>query len=136
MEQRLITLTTILLTIGACLLNGCTSTMNASRHILSANLHMKDKNYDSAMSECECENAISLAPNYSKAYTCRGRVFGLRGDVDVALQDFDRAVELDPNTMDPYFPRIAINFERKNYDQREIRVKPLALSFLKENLDH
>ena len=50
--------------------------------------------YDEAMQDCDM--AILLNPNASRAYEFRGVIFGKIGKTDKCIADYTKAIELDP----------------------------------------
>lgn len=53
----------------------------------------------------DCEQALRLDPNLSRAYLCRGLARQGLGDPGGALADFNRALELDPQMAKAYLNR-------------------------------
>jgi tetratricopeptide (TPR) repeat protein len=51
------------------------------------------------------------------AYTNRGSVYGNRDDLDRAIADFDRAIELDPTYARSYLVRGISHFQAGNADR-------------------
>ncbi|MDR0597069.1 MAG: tetratricopeptide repeat protein [Treponema sp.] len=45
---------------------------------------------------------IALRPDNADSYNGRGFVYGKKGDYDRAIEDFDRAIELDPSCSAAY----------------------------------
>jgi tetratricopeptide (TPR) repeat protein len=52
-----------------------------------------------------CSAIILLNPKDVVAYHNRGDAFGLRGDIDRAISDYNKAIELDPNYAPTYNSR-------------------------------
>ena len=48
--------------------------------------------------------AIQLDPNYADAYSSRGGLYSILGQYEDALQDFEKAIQLDPDS-GPYIYR-------------------------------
>lgn len=59
-----------------------------------------------ADAEAAVEDAIRTNPDYAKYYCTRGRLRSLRGDNKRALQDIDRAIDLEDNKRSDYTIRI------------------------------
>jgi tetratricopeptide (TPR) repeat protein len=49
-----------------------------------------------------CDQAIALKPDFGASYAIRAAAHGDKGLHARALQDFTKAIELDPNNWDPY----------------------------------
>ena len=74
--------------------------------------------------------AISLDPNFAKAYANRGCLWYSRGDFGKAIIDLDKAIAIDPELPSPYFIRGNIWLQKQSYDSaitdynRAIALKP------------
>ncbi|MEX2326179.1 MAG: tetratricopeptide repeat protein, partial [Pseudomonadales bacterium] len=53
-------------------------------------------------------NAIAVEPDYGLAYASRGLTHGLSGDLEAALVDLERAIEINPNRMEPWYYRATL----------------------------
>jgi len=59
--------------------------------------------YTRAINDFTC--ALALDPTFAQAYTNRGRVYRLSGELKLSLLDHNRAIELDPTYMWAYYHR-------------------------------
>lgn len=62
-----------------------------------------DKNYEKAIEYYS--KAISIDPNFVKAYSKRGGVYGMLERYNEAIADFTKAISIDPNFKWAYFGR-------------------------------
>lgn len=62
---------------------------------LRAMKEMGDGNYTKAIATYS--EAIKREPKYAFSYIGRGDAYALRGDLDSAMQDYDKAARLDPS---------------------------------------
>jgi tetratricopeptide (TPR) repeat protein len=67
-----------------------------------ARAYIDQKNYAAAIADAA--SALALDPNLSRAYNLRGMVLRALGAPKKAIEEFDRATELEPN-QDNYFQR-------------------------------
>lgn len=49
--------------------------------------------------------AISLDPNFSMAYVCRGNIYDMKGQFEKAMEDYKKAISLDPKSSQAYYDR-------------------------------
>jgi tetratricopeptide (TPR) repeat protein len=64
--------------------------------------YIDQKNYTAALSDVA--SALALDPKLARAYNVRGTALRALGDPQKAIQEFDRAVELEPNS-DNFYQR-------------------------------
>ena len=77
--------------------------------------YLKKDMLDSAWNDFN--HAVTLDPNYARAYHMRGLVSEKKGDDAAALADFDRAIELDPEYGAAYYSRAALHTKRADPDK-------------------
>jgi TonB family protein len=102
----------------------CTSTAvanpkSADDYIKIARDHDQRREYD--CSHGACDEAIRLDPKNARAYVCRGRT---SKDEAAEMQDYARAIELDPNLIEAYAVR-SIAYELK--DKPDLAIKDLEM---------
>jgi tetratricopeptide (TPR) repeat protein len=68
--------------------------MNAEQHYKMGEVESEKGNYEVALENFNL--AISINPNYSKAYGHRGFVRFIMGDITGALEDCYRALAINP----------------------------------------
>lgn len=56
--------------------------------------YWKTEELDKALKECE--RAIEIAPEYADVYFCRGMTYEELGQLELAIVDYQTAVQLDP----------------------------------------
>lgn len=69
--------------------------------------YLKKDMFDSAWNDFN--HAVTIDPDYARAYHMRGLVSEKKGDDTAALADFDRAVELDPEYGAAYYSRATLH---------------------------
>lgn len=79
----------------------------------SGNSKYKNKDIDGALKDYD--KAISIKPDYFKAYNNRGIIYASElGLNNEALKDFDKAIEIKPDYSDAYLGRGSVKFSLKN----------------------
>ena len=63
------------------------------------------------------KRAISMAPSNSYDYLARGVAFKLLGELEKALEDFNKAIELDRSIPDAFTLRTAVFFKKQEFDK-------------------
>ena len=58
-----------------------------------------------------------MDPKFASAYSDRGTIWGMKGDLDRAIADFDRAIELDPHEAS-FFRNRGLAWSRKGNQAR------------------
>ncbi len=69
------------------------------------------------------EKAISLQPNYPKAYNNLGHALAISGKADEALVQINKAIALSPNYVEAYSNRGNIYFFKQQYDSAIVNYK-------------
>jgi len=114
-----------------CLVSGCSKVFNrykctstvvanpksAEDYIKIARDHDQRREYD--CSHGACDEAVRLDPKNARAYVCRGRT---SKNEAAEMQDYARAIELDPNLLEAYAVR-SIAYEQK--DKPDLAIKDL-----------
>ena len=90
--------------------------------------------YDFAGARALLDEAVAAAPNYAEVYNQRGFVLFLQDDFDAALQDVDRAIELEPRHFAAMAGRALILMRqgRHRLAQAQLRRAVAIHPFLKE----
>ena len=73
----------------------------------------RNRDYQSEMTLLS--DTIAKWPFSARAFYNRGLIFHKQGDYGLAMQDYDRAVELEPRLVSAYLNRARIRFDLKNY---------------------
>jgi Tfp pilus assembly protein PilF len=73
-------------------------------------------------------DAIKKAPNKVRPYNNRGRAYGNRGEYDKAMNDFRRAIDLNPRCAEAYY-NLGLVFALKGDDDTAIKHYDQALKF-------
>jgi len=68
---------------------------------------------------CMCEKSASLDPRFSAALVCIGLVYQAKGDYELSVEYYRRAVELEPNSDDAHRALGSVLEELRSYDQAE-----------------
>ncbi|HEV2691771.1 MAG TPA: tetratricopeptide repeat protein, partial [Verrucomicrobiae bacterium] len=79
---------------------------------LASELYQR-KEYQRAIAVCD--RGLAEYSNLAPMYQTRGASWLYLGDLDRALADFNRAIELNPTYSEPYFGRAVIHGQRKEY---------------------
>jgi tetratricopeptide (TPR) repeat protein len=69
-----------------------------------------------------CGQQIGCKSKSTEAYD-RGVEFGIKGDYDSAIRDFDKAIELDPKLAVAYSNRAVAHLSKKDHDKAWLDVK-------------
>ena len=84
--------------------------------------------------------AITINPDYARAYHMRGLVSEKKGDDEAALGDFDRAIELDPEYGAAYYSRATLHSKLSNAEKAQEDIQMVTqlsniamASFMNEN---
>ena len=57
-----------------------------------------------------------MTPHYADAYFNRGNSYAQQQKYDLAIADYERAIEIDPDDSNAYYNRGCYYFQRKEYD--------------------
>jgi tetratricopeptide (TPR) repeat protein len=76
-------------------------------------------------------DVIRKSPSKARAYSDRGHAYHLRGDLDPALQDYSKALELRPDLVGTYYNR-AIVYQLKGDLDRALRDYDKAIELFPE----
>jgi DNA-binding winged helix-turn-helix (wHTH) protein len=88
----------------------------AAAHVSLAQIEIVHEHRLTA-ADLELARAVELDPNYAPAYFYRGVLQTYRGDVDAALEAFDRALQLDPVALSTRAARALALFHGRRYDE-------------------
>lgn len=66
---------------------------------------------DLAQAIKECDRALEIAPNFAQAYIYRGELYDELGQSEQAIADYQRAVQLDPESEDAWDNLLSIEAE-------------------------
>ena len=72
--------------------------------------HIQKKDYETAKDDLG--KLLTIAPRYTRAYLIRGEVSLLQKDTVQALQDFDKAIELDRYDADGWGARAVVRIQQ------------------------
>ena len=95
-------------------------------HTALGAIYQKQENYLDALAEYTA--AIEIDPEDVTAYVNRGEIYYLLGSDDLPMQDFESAIQLDPQGKDPWanrarFLKKQVLDERAEYDAAEKAAK-------------
>lgn len=90
---------------------------NKGVHKVLADCYLKTKKTDIAISHYSI--AIKLDPNYFQAYLGRGLAYEAAGKLDLARQDFKKALNIKPDLEDIYNSNSSILAEQIRLDRRK-----------------
>ncbi|MCX6234782.1 MAG: tetratricopeptide repeat protein [Bacteroidetes bacterium] len=95
----------------------------ASIHLFSQN-HYSQSYFNNGLDFYKKENyqeavrfftvAITSTPDYYEAYLYRGGANMNLGDLDLAINDFNKAIEIQPDSAVPYYSRGQVNRYKEN----------------------
>jgi tetratricopeptide (TPR) repeat protein len=88
---------------------------NVDDLVKQADKAMQDGKYKAALAALD--QAITAAPGRADLYGLRARVNDERNDVDKALDDIKKMMELAPNDATAYMIRAKINMGRQKFDE-------------------
>jgi len=75
----------------------------------------RNKDYDGAITDAN--NALSIDPNFARAYNGRGSAYRDQGNYDQALLDFSAALQLDAKYAYAYYNRGTIYALKNDYSR-------------------
>lgn len=75
----------------------------ANDYLIEARRAYGSANYSKVIEQTTL--AIKESPKFAAAYALRGKASKDMGDVDTAVKDLNKAIELDPGQGEPYFVR-------------------------------
>jgi tetratricopeptide (TPR) repeat protein len=75
----------------------------------------KTVNYDKAV--YYLTRTLKYAPNFSGGYNERGYCYDMKGEKDLALNDYSKAIELNPNSAMTYFNKATILYNKGRKDE-------------------
>ena len=62
------------------------------------------------------KRAIEIEPNLSKAYNDLGTVYAQMGEADLAIENMEKSIEINPYQIDYYiYNFLYVNFEQQAY---------------------
>ncbi|MDP2905947.1 MAG: tetratricopeptide repeat protein [Candidatus Omnitrophota bacterium] len=85
------------------LVNHLTAAETEDAYIQRGIEYGKKKMYGEALGEVN--KAIAMNPKSAKAYHYRATILAYKGDLDLAIVDWDKSIELDPDRFVAYFSR-------------------------------
>ncbi|KAJ1653766.1 TOM (translocase of outer membrane) complex component [Dispira simplex] len=110
------------------------------------------KNYPGALEAVQEALTAGCGPHEARALTLRGTLYFLMGDTNQALENFDRALELDPNHIPTYLKKANVYTERQrimdtigaleaasqvpNSDQTEVHYQKGQVFFISNEFEH
>jgi tetratricopeptide (TPR) repeat protein len=74
-----------------------------------------ESDIDKAMADYS--KAISINPDFIKAYNNRGNIYARKGEYDLAIADYDKAVNLKPDLAEAYLNRGTAYNDKREYDR-------------------
>ncbi|PIP06276.1 MAG: hypothetical protein COX51_09115, partial [Syntrophobacteraceae bacterium CG23_combo_of_CG06-09_8_20_14_all_50_8] len=77
-----------------------------------------NKEYDKSIESYT--SAITLTPNYDRAYFYRGFAYGNKGQFDRAIEDLSEAIAINPNNDESYYITRGLVYGRKDQHDRAI----------------
>ncbi len=81
-------------------------------------LFLLNKEYDKSIESYT--SAITLTPNYDRAYFYRGFAYGNKGQFDRAIEDLSEAIAINPNNDESYYITRGLVYGRKDQHDRAI----------------
>ncbi|XP_074578895.1 protein PHOX1-like [Curcuma longa] len=98
---------------------------NLRSNMASCYMQMKPEDYHQAIDECNL--ALEVCPNYSKALVKRAKCFEALGRLDLACKDVDLVLSLDPNNIaaSEIAERVKMEIEEHGMRSDDREVSPL-----------
>lgn len=62
-------------------------------------------------------DVLKTYPRFSGVYMLRGRIYAQKDEVDKAISDFNRVIEIDPNCAPAYYNRAVMYFCKRQFDR-------------------
>ena len=88
---------------------------SAEEYVNRAWRNFKQRNYKRTIRDCT--SAIKLDPNFTLAYTIRGKALGAREEYQEAEKDFSEAIRISPDDDNAHFSRGETRLYLEKYDE-------------------
>lgn len=88
---------------------------SAEEYVNRAWGNFKQRNYKRTIKDCT--SAIRLDPNFTLAYTIRGKALGAREEYQEAERDFSEAIRISPDDDNAHFSRGETRLQLEKYDE-------------------